>query len=497
MPEQTLNTERNVLLITSEDDTTQYLRDHFAGRVILVSGEPSSCDPFPFLQTNSAKSSKWWNFPVFHYVKNKLFGKDAAAADQIDGMPLSIYCMGDIHKIMSSLTTGNYLIHAEFYHVREFSCNDGKEPVSTVDHPSPIFPGKSISVAQVPLKMHGRGIFVPRMFPARDDIYYNILNEHTLVDFRESNKPTNEYRKGLYITPVTKVDEHTYGYHLLRCSTNLAGPTDDVCDTDTIILAAVNHLAEQYFDKPVDLNHVLAQLYCNDTKSSDRRTSEEGSAKQTITTNKNQKKATIKLHSGKTKDMPPEALIAFCSFYSGKGFEIAEQEETEQITDYPNTSIFDSYYKNTSVLTKLRFRLKKDVLNESKKYVEQFDVVLYPGSVFMMSLETNRLYTHEIVPSVLPVEKLPTRLSYVVRCSTTMAQYNQTDGQTFLTNDDDDTQKNWIKLRPPCDEEEMDKLKELYYEENATSRVMDYGNQDTFAFSLNEGDYWCPNVRRI
>ena len=47
-----------------------------------------------------------------------------------------------------------------------------------------------------------------------------------------------------------------------------------------------------------------------------------------------------------------------------------------------------------------------------------------------MSLDSNRLYTHEIIPSSLPIEKLPIRMGYVIRCSKTKALYN--DGKTYL-----------------------------------------------------------------
>jgi hypothetical protein len=57
-------------------------------------------------------------------------------------------------------------------------------------------------------------------------------------------------------------------------------------------------------------------------------------------------------------------------------------------------------------------------------------VTLYPESAFFMPLSTNRLYTHEIRPSGLDASLLPTRLGYVVRCSSTEAVHKH--GQTFI-----------------------------------------------------------------
>jgi len=59
---------------------------------------------------------------------------------------------------------------------------------------------------------------------------------------------------------------------------------------------------------------------------------------------------------------------------------------------------------------------------------------LYPNSVFIMSLEMNRLYTHEISPSHLPMDLIPLRLGYVIRCSKTKAIYK--DNKTYIINND-------------------------------------------------------------
>lgn len=111
-------------------------------------------------------------------------------------------------------------------------------------------------------------------------------------------------------------------------------------------------------------------------------------------------------------------------------------------------------------------------------------MTLHPGSVFFMPLSTNRLYTHEIRPSALDAESLPTRLGYVVRCSSTEAVHE--DGQTFLKAAGD-----LVKLEPPT-ADGMDELRRLYAEENRSTSFIDYG--DRFRFSMNTGDYVAPRV---
>jgi len=138
--------------------------------------------------------------------------------------------------------------------------------------------------------------------------------------------------------------------------------------------------------------------------------------------------------------------------------------------------MYDYRYKDASVLTRLRFRLKKEV--RSTVLAKTFDVVLYPNSVFLMSLKTNRLYTHEIAPPNVPVNKIPTRMGYVIRCSNAEAVYR--DSKTVLLNREMD-----LDLEEPT-EEEVIRLKGLYYKENITTEMVEYTG---FKFSLNSGDY--------
>jgi hypothetical protein len=149
------------------------------------------------------------------------------------------------------------------------------------------------------------------------------------------------------------------------------------------------------------------------------------------------------------------------------------------------------------VLTKLRFRLKEEPSAPSSPdagLVQQFDVLLYPNSVFIIPLETNRLYTHEIVPSALPIQKLPTRMGYVLRCSETLAMHK--DGQTFLK---DASGKLVPLVGPPHTTPEAPHtlemsahIKQLYAQENLTIDLVTYG---FLPFTFNQGDLHSPIVR--
>lgn len=190
------------------------------------------------------------------------------------------------------------------------------------------------------------------------------------------------------------------------------------------------------FINKAKLNHVLVQIYNN-----------------TLNNNKG-KKAKIKEHSDKTKDMPINGIMAFVSFYNKK------------------------LNNDVNTLSKIRFRLKKIVKFEITKI---FDVTLYPNSVLIIPLLTNRLYTHEIIPSILPIDKIPTRIGYLIRCSKTKAVFK--NGQTYINKNG-----NHIKLEE-MDEKNSIKVKNLYFQENMSDAIIFYGD---IYHSFNEGDYKEP-----
>ncbi|MGI5205101.1 hypothetical protein ACQEU6_26430 [Spirillospora sp. CA-108201] len=318
-------------------------------------------------------------------------------------------------------------------------------------------PWNLVDLGQVPIRVHGVGVYYRRFFGLGADHFERIRAEHAFQSLTESTKPGAAHRSGIYLTPVTRDGDELH-FRLLRCSTNLSGPTASFGPTDTGIVEALNREAAAVFRNQAPLNHVLAQIYHNTLATAERK----------------QSKAKISAHADKTKDMPVNGIMAFCTFYD-------RLDRLRPLAD----DAFDYGVKGASGLTKLRFRLKEPTgESDGSALPPQFTVTLYPGSVFFMPLSTNRLYTHEIRPSALDAEVLPVRMGYVVRCSSAEAVHK--DGRTYLKVDED-----LVELEPPTPAG-MDELRRLYAEENRTSAFIDYG--DELLFSMNTGDYVAPRV---
>ncbi|MFJ8041084.1 hypothetical protein ACIRBX_11325 [Kitasatospora sp. NPDC096147] len=318
------------------------------------------------------------------------------------------------------------------------------------DSPWPV-----IGAGRVPRRVHGAGVYYPRFFEPADDHFGRITAEHAFQSLTESTKPGTAHRSGIYLTPVTR-DGDDLHFRLLRCSTNLSGPTETFRPTDTAVVEALNREAATVFRGHAPLNHVLAQTYHNTGATPERK----------------QSKARISSHADKTKDMPVNGIMAFCTFYDGL-------DRLQPLAQDP----FDLGIKRTSGLTRLEFRLK-DPAEESDAFPARFGLTLHPGSVFFMPLSTNRHYTHEIRPATLDAGQLPTRLGYVVRCSATEAVHR--DGRTYLKR-----AGGLAELEPPT-EAGMAELRRLYAEENRSTAFVDYG--DRFPFSMNAGDYRAPTA---
>ncbi|MGW3388066.1 hypothetical protein [Streptomyces cinereoruber] len=318
-----------------------------------------------------------------------------------------------------------------------------------------------VGLGRVPLRVHGVGVYYRRFFAPDADHFEKIRTEHAFQSLTESTKPGTAHRSGIYLTPVTR-DGDALHFRLLRCSTNFSGPTEGFRPTDTHIVEELNREAATVFRGQAPLNHVLAQIYHNTHATPERK----------------QSKARISAHADKTKDMPVNGVMAFCTFYDGL-------DKLEPLAE----DAFDHGLKGVSGLTRLHFRLKDPVGepvggHEGAPLPAQFGITLHPGSVFFMPLSTNRLYTHEIRPAPLDAASLPTRLGYVVRCSSAEAVHQ--DGHTFLKR-----AGGLVRLGPPT-EDGMDELRRLYAEENRTSSLIDYG--DAFLFSMNAGDYLAPRA---
>ena len=183
--------------------------------------------------------------------------------------------------------------------------------------------------------MDGLGVLVRDAFRADKDYYAAITSEHTFQTLMLDVKPSEAFRRGVYITRVDETPDGAEArFRLLRCSTNLAGPTENVRATDAEILGVLNGLRERYFPGTAELNHVLAQTYHN-----------------TVGPDGKQRKAKISSHSDKTKDMPSNAVMAFCTFYD---------RLPPGSTNVKHTDEGDVVVGNVSALTRLRFRRKAD-----------------------------------------------------------------------------------------------------------------------------------------
>ena len=366
------------------------------------------------------------------------------ASDSPDLAQKTVYLCGDISGISSRQLNAA----ARVFVVRELSHGYDED----VDQPWPL-----VDLGRVPIRIHGVGVYYRRFFELGADHFGRIRAEHAFQSLTESTKPGTAHRSGIYLTPVTRHGDALH-FRLLRCSTNLSGPTESFRPTDTSIVEALNREAATVFQNQAPLNHVLAQIYHNTLATAERK----------------QSKAKISAHADKTKDMPGNGIMAFCTFYEGL-------DNLQPLAE----DAFDYGVKGASGLTKLHFRLKETTEERHGVVLPlQFTVTLSPGSVFFMPLSTNRLYTHEIRPSALDAELLPTRLGYVVRCSSAEAVHK--NGHTFL-----DVAGDLVKLGPPTPVG-MDELRMLYAEENRTSSFIDYGEK--FPFSMNTGDYLAPRL---
>jgi hypothetical protein len=348
----------------------------------------------------------------------------------------TVYLAGDISK-MPQLEAERVLIVRELSQEYE---HDGNHQI--------------VSVGQLPLNVHGFGVYYRRFFDPNVPMHDHIRAEHTFQSLTESTKPGTALRTGIYLTPVEQ-DNDGLHFRLLRCSTNLSGPTDNFRATDHVIVDALNIEAAWLFHDQAQLNHVLAQVYGNTRAATTTR----------------QIKAKISAHADKTKDMPAHGIMAFCTFYN----------HVEKLKPLPQDP-YDLGLNGVSGLTKLRFRLKEQGTKHHRMLPREFALTLYPHSVFFMPLSTNRLYTHEIQSSMLDVERLPTRMGYVVRCSSTEAVHQ--GGQTFIKN-----KGKLVQLEPPT-LDGMAELRKLYAEENKSTAFLDY--EGRFSFSMNQGDYAAP-----
>jgi hypothetical protein len=304
------------------------------------------------------------------------------------------------------------------------------------------------------------GVYFRNLF-GTEDFFNQIKSAHQFQELTESTKASKALRKGIYLTEIQKENDpdnnEMLHYRLLRCSSNFTGATDNFREPDYLVMNLLNDCVKYVFEKNIQLNHVLAQIYENRINTNDNERSKEVKSK-------------ISAHSDKTKDMPKEGLIAFCTFYDTADFEKLK---------LTNVNRFDWCYKQATALTKLHFKLKNTVQDETLE--KEFTVTLYPNSAFLIPLSTNRLYTHEIRPSMLNIDQIPTRMGYVARCSNLEALHM--NNQTYIKE-----QGQLIPLEK-MSPESLENLRTSYVEENKTEKMVAYGKVH---FSMNLGDYEKP-----
>lgn len=380
--------------------------------------------------------------PELNYIKQNFCGRIVGSPEDVELNKLDgvfVYLCGDISKMHYLTALKNHFI------VQDLSYGYDENTTCL------------IPTGQIPININNVGVFFRNFF--EDKPYFDmIVNEHNFQGLTESNKPGIAFRKGIYLSNVVETDEGTR-FNLLRCSTNFEGPTDNFRDTDLSIINQVNNMTKHFFEQEVKLNHVLAQIYENKIIDTG--------------TKKLERKAKIKAHSDKTKDIPRNGLIAFCTFYKMEKYKNVKQSKVDP---------FDHLYKGKqSIFTRLHFKLKDDV--EDQTLQKEFSLTLYPNSVFVIPLSTNRLYTHEIKPPYLSIEQFPLRMGYVMRCSNVEAVHK--DNQTFI--DEDGTH---IELEQ-ITADDVSHLKSIYYKENLTSDPVEY---DKIYFSMNSGDYKKPLI---
>lgn len=310
---------------------------------------------------------------------------------------------------------------------------------------------RRVRVGQVPVSVHGLGVLFPALFEPVD-WFGRLTEQHEFVALTESDKPSAAARTGIYLSEVQRTAAGLR-FHLLRCSSNLSGPTDNFRAADHAILRALRDATAPLFQRAVDLNHVLAQVYNNATLPSGK-----------------ERKARIGAHADKTKDMHPDGILAFCSFYDPEALARLRVSRRDP---------YDRVHGSQSGLMRLHFKRKEDVGDQGG--VPAFDVPLYPNSALLVPLSTNRRYTHALKASVLNADLAATRLGYVARCSAREALF--TDGRTHLIEGD--------RLVPlaPISVDGVRGLREDYRRENSSAEPMEYG---ALPFSMNAGDYLPP-----
>jgi hypothetical protein len=300
----------------------------------------------------------------------------------------------------------------------------------------------TVSLGAVPINISGAGIMFRRFF-TKDCIFSEITNDRAFKQVTENCGSEKIAHTGLFLSPV---ERHRDGlkYYIQRSRMVCSEPLSCMKTIDAEITSLVNVSVNSFFKSKVRFNHIFADLH---------------------SPAENRKYKPFN-KSENTKDMHADALIAYCTFYK-------DYDGLDFIRQSSDDSIFDCAYGGTSIFPKMRFKLKRDAPLD--KYMRNsFTVTLYPNSLFVISLSTNRFYTHEVI---MPNTKKLTRVNYTLCSSKTWVLFRN---RPYIY-------ENGILTR--MDKIGGERLEELCSKENNSSIKIDYPN---VYCSLSEGDYKEP-----
>lgn len=212
--ENKISKDKNVLLVlqsnAAPNTDLQYLTDHFCGSVI-----------------------------------NSLADLDATSNKKV-------YVCGDLSNLTASTQ--------QLYIIKELSLNFEDRPENS----------RIVSLGEVPVIISNAGVYYRKLF-SDNNSFEKIKSEHDFQELTESNKESKAFRKGIYLSKITKnvteTGQEAFHYNLLRCSSNLTGPTDNFRDIDHQIINTLNTCVEETFEHQADMNHALVQIYENKKKN--------------------------------------------------------------------------------------------------------------------------------------------------------------------------------------------------------------------------------------
>jgi hypothetical protein len=204
-----------------------------------------------------------YHIQEFRYIKDNFCGiiiSDINEFNKHTKQPNTLlYVCGDIKEIVNQIS----IINIKIINVVEELSNN----YELID----IY--QLISLGEVPINMFNVGVFFRKFFNSDKDYYNSITNEHQFQTLGMGHKPGVAYRKGIYLTKVDEIELikgqscDEIKFKLLRCSTNLNGPTDNFRLTDNEVVNKVNNISKFFYffrdGEGIELNHVLAQTYHN------------------------------------------------------------------------------------------------------------------------------------------------------------------------------------------------------------------------------------------